>query len=75
MKIEVVFQEGSLDYGVKRNDIFTYIKQAYHIESFANGVQIVDDFEEDYTNEEWLSNLINGLNELDIKYEILKIEL
>ena len=76
MKIEIVFQEDNLDYGVRKNDIYTYIKQGEHIKTYANDILIVDDFDEDYTNEEWLSNLINGLNkEMYIKYEILKIEL
>lgn len=75
MKIEVVFQEADIEQGIKKNDIFTYEKLAYNIRTFANGVQIVDDFEEDYANEDWLENLINGLNDLGIKYEILKIEL
>ena len=73
MKIEIVFQETNIEQGIKKNDIFTYEKLAYNIRNFANGIQIVDDFEEDYTNEDWLENLINGLNDLSIKYEILRI--
>jgi len=75
MKIEIVFQETNIEQGIKKNDIFTYEKLAYNIRNFANGIQIVDDFEEDYTNEDWLENLINGLNDLSIKYEILRIKL
>jgi len=75
MKIQIVFQETNKEQYIQKNDIFTYEKLAYNIRTFANGVQIVDDFEEDYTNEEWLENLINGLNDIGVKYEILKIEL
>jgi ATP-dependent RNA circularization protein (DNA/RNA ligase family) len=75
MKIEIVFQEANTEQGIKKNDIFTYEKLINNIRTFANGVQIVDDFEEDYTNEDWLENLINGLNDIGIKYEIIKIEL
>jgi len=75
MKIEVVFQEADIEQGIKKNDIFTYEKLANNIRTFVNSVQIVDDFEEDYTNEDWIENLINGLNDIGLKYEILKIEL
>jgi len=75
MKIEIVFQETNKEQGIKKNDIFTYEKLAYNIRTFVNGIRIVDDFEEDYINEDWLENLINGLNDIGVKYEIIKIEL
>jgi hypothetical protein len=75
MKIEIVFQETNIEQGIKKNDIFTYEKLAYNIRTFANGVKIVDDFEEYYTNEEWLEDLFNGLNEMNIKYEIIRLKL
>jgi hypothetical protein len=75
MKIEIVFQETTLGRGIKKNDIYTYEKQGYFIDTYINGVQIVNDFEDDYTNEDWLRNLINGLNLIGTKYEIIKIEL
>jgi len=76
VKIEIVFKETNMEHGVKKNDIFTYEKHKNNIKTFANGVQIVDDFEkEDYSNGEFLSNLINGLNLIGTSYEILKIEL
>jgi hypothetical protein len=61
MKIQIVFQEDNKTEGVKKNDIFTYEKKGNYINTYANGVPIVDDFDEDYYNEYWLSNLINGL--------------
>ena len=75
MKIEIVFQATNTKQGIKKNDIFTYEKIGNYINTYANGIQIVDDFEEDYTNEDWLENLINGLNDIGIKYEILRIKL
>jgi hypothetical protein len=75
MKVEIAFKETNLDHGVKKNDIFTYEKHKNNIKTFANNVQIVNDFEDDYTNEDWLSNLINDLNLIGTKYEIIKIEL
>jgi len=74
MTIEIVFQETNTEQGIKKNDIFTYQKLAYSIKTYANGVKIVDDFEEDYTNEEWLENLFNGLNDIGIKYEIIRLK-
>jgi hypothetical protein len=75
MTIEIVFQETNIEQGIKKNDIFTYQKLAYNIKTYANGVKIVDDLEEDYTNEEWIENLINGLNEIGVKYEIIRLKL
>ena len=75
MKIEIVFQATNTKQGIKKNDIFKYEKIGNYINTYANGIQIVDDFEEDYTNEDWLENLINGLNDIGIKYEILRIKL
>lgn len=75
MKIEIVFQETNIEQGIKKNDIFTYEKKGNYINTYANGIQIVNDFEEDYYNEDWLSNLINGLNDIGLKYEILRIKL
>jgi hypothetical protein len=62
MKIQIVFQEDNLKEGIKKNDIFTYEKIGNYINTYANGVQIVNDSYKDYSDEEWLSNLINGLN-------------
>jgi hypothetical protein len=75
MTIEIVFQETNTEQGIKKNDIFTYEKLAYNIRTYANGIKIVDDFEEDYTNEEWLEDLFNGLNDVGIKYEIIRLKL
>lgn len=75
MKVEVVFQENYPLQFIRKNDIHTYEKLGYNIRSFINGIQIIDDFEEDYTNEDWLCDLINGINSYGVKYEILKIEL
>jgi hypothetical protein len=75
MKIQIVFQEENLKEGIKKNDIFTYEKTGHYINTYANGVQIVNDSYKDYSDEEWLSNLINGLNLIGTKYEIIKIEL
>jgi hypothetical protein len=76
MKVEVVFKETNQEHGVKKNDIFTYEKHKNNIKTFANGVQIVNDFEkDDYSNGEFLSNLINGLNLIGTSYEINKVVL
>jgi hypothetical protein len=76
MKVEIVFKENNQDHGVKKNDIFTYEKHKNNIKTYANGTIIVNDFEkEEYSNGEFLSNLINGLNLIGTKYEINKIDL
>jgi hypothetical protein len=76
MKVEVIFKETNQEHGVKKNDIFTYEKHKNNIKTYANDVQIVNDFEkEEYSNGEFLSNLINGLNLIGTKYEINKIVL
>lgn len=76
MTIQIVFKEDNLELGVKRNDIFTYRKYENNIQTFTNGIQITNDFDnEEYSNEYWLSNLINGLNLIGTKYEIIRIEL
>lgn len=75
MTVQVVFQESSSDRSIKKNDIYTYIKTGYYIDSYINGIQLLSDFNEDLTNEKWLMELINGLNNIGTKYEIIKIEL
>jgi hypothetical protein len=73
MEIKIVFQENALRYQLKKNDIYTYEKQGYFISTYCNDVLILDDFDENYTNKDWLKDLLNGLK--GIKYEILNIEL
>lgn len=75
MKIEIVFQETSPDHSIKKNDIYTYEKHGYFIDTYLNGTKLLEDFNEDLTNEQWLMELINGLNEIGTKYEIIKVEL